>query len=127
MFLTQKKIRESTPLLALVAVTPPPSQHTLCPPAFSSLLQDFDDLFPDELPSGLPPLWDIQHHIDLVSNEVLPNRAHYRMSPEEHEELWRQFEELLLKGYARESLSMCAVTALLIRKKDRSWRMCIDR
>ncbi|XP_019056473.1 PREDICTED: uncharacterized protein LOC109115993 [Tarenaya hassleriana] len=95
-------------------------------PSISRLLEQFKDIFPDEIPAGLPPIRGIEHQIDLVPGAPLPNRPAYRMNPEETKELEKQIQELMSKGYIRESLSPCVVPVLLVPKKDGTWRMCVD-
>ncbi|WVZ97723.1 hypothetical protein U9M48_043237 [Paspalum notatum var. saurae] len=88
--------------------------------------QEYADVFPKDLPPGLPPLRGIEHQIDLIPGAQLPNRAPYRTNPDETKEIQRQVQALLDKGYIRESLSPCSVPVLLVPKKDGSWRMCVD-
>ncbi|KAL4363612.1 hypothetical protein GQ457_04G017480 [Hibiscus cannabinus] len=96
------------------------------PSSIVSLLQDYEDLFHEDTPSGLPPIRGIEHQIDFIPGATIPNRPAYRSNPEETKELQRQIQELVEKGYVRESLSPCAVPVLLVPKKDGSWRMCVD-
>ena len=77
-----------------------------------SQLQEFDDVFLEEVPSGLPPIRGIEHQIDFILGAVIPNCPAYRSNPEETKEL--------------QSMSPCAVSMLLVPKKDGTWRMCID-
>ena len=96
---------------------------TNLPPSLLSLLKDFEDVFPQDVPPGLPPLRGIEHRIDLVPGAPLPNRAPYRTNPEETKEIERQIQELLAVGHIRESLSPCAVPVILVPKHDNTLRL----
>ncbi|KAK1596210.1 hypothetical protein QYE76_018549 [Lolium multiflorum] len=72
---------------------------TNIPSSLLSLLKEFHDVFPDELPHGLPPLRGIEHRIDLIPGAPLPNRAAYRTNPEDTKEIQRQIQDLLAKGF----------------------------
>ncbi|XP_019059406.1 PREDICTED: uncharacterized protein LOC109117128 [Tarenaya hassleriana] len=88
--------------------------------------QEFNDVFPEEMPPGLPPIRGIEHQIDFIPGTPIPNRPAYRSNPKEFNELQKQIGELLNKGYIRESMSPCAVPVLLVPKKDGTWRLCVD-
>ena len=90
------------------------------------MLDEFVDIFPKELPQGLPPLRGIGHAVDLQPGVVLPNHPTYCMNLQEAKELKRQVDELVERGYVRESTSPCADPAILVSKKDGPWRICID-
>jgi hypothetical protein len=83
-----------------------------------SLMKEFDDVLSKDIPSGLPPLKGIEHQIDLVPRASIPNRPACRSNPEETKELQRQVDELMMKGYIRESMSPCVVLVLLVPKND---------
>jgi hypothetical protein len=68
------------------------------PPTVFNLLQEYADVFPTDLPPGLPPLRGIEHQIDLIPSTSLPNRAPYRTNPDETKEIQRQVQMLLDKG-----------------------------
>ena len=68
----------------------------------------------------------IEHQIDFIPGATILNRPAYRSNPKETKELQKQVEDLMEKGYVRESLSSFAVPVLLVPKKDGAWRMCID-
>ena len=95
------------------------------PSVVSSVLHEFEDVFAEDGPSGMPPFRGIEHQIDLYHGATIPNQPAYRTNHEKTKELQRQVEELMVKGHVRESLSPCVVLVLLVPEKDGSWRMCI--
>ena len=92
------------------------------PSVFQSLLQEFEDMFQDEIPL----IRGTEHKIDFFPRTVIPYKPAYRVNPTETKEIQRQVEELMEKGYVRESLSPCSIRDLLVPKKDETWCICMD-
>ncbi|GJZ94949.1 putative reverse transcriptase domain-containing protein [Tanacetum coccineum] len=89
------------------------------------IVQDFLEVFPEDLP-GLPPTRQVEFQIDLVPGAAPVARAPYRLAPSEMKELSEQLKELPDKGFIRPSSSPWGAPVLFVKKKDGSFRMCID-
>ncbi|GJY09257.1 putative reverse transcriptase domain-containing protein [Tanacetum coccineum] len=89
------------------------------------IIRDFPEVFPEELP-GLPPPRQVEFRIDLVSGVAPVARAPYRLALSEMRKLSIQLQELLEKGFIRLSSSPWGAPVLFVKKKDGSFRMCID-
>ncbi|GJW68714.1 putative reverse transcriptase domain-containing protein, partial [Tanacetum coccineum] len=89
------------------------------------VIRDFPEVFPKELP-GLPPPRQVEFHIDLIPGAAPVARAPYRLAPSEMKELSAQLQELSEKGFIRLSSSPWGAPVLFVKKKDESFRMCID-
>ena len=96
------------------------------PEQVQEILNDFTDIFPRDLPAGLPPQRDIDHRIDLVPGAEPPHRAPYRMSAKGLDELKQQLRDLTEKGYIQPSVSPFGAPVLFVPKKDGGMRMCVD-
>ena len=90
------------------------------------ILRKFPKVFPEKLPSVLPPSDRVQHAIDLVPDYKVPPRRLYRQTVDELNETKRQIEEYLAAGHVRPSTSPFGAPVLLVRKKDGTMRMCVD-
>ncbi|GJY99294.1 putative reverse transcriptase domain-containing protein [Tanacetum coccineum] len=87
--------------------------------------KDFPKVFPDDLP-GLPPPRQVEFKIELMPGDAPVARTPYRLAPSKMKELADQLQELLEKGIIRPSLSPWGASVLFVKKKDGSFRMCID-
>ncbi|GJW17440.1 putative reverse transcriptase domain-containing protein [Tanacetum coccineum] len=89
------------------------------------IVRDFPEVFPEDLP-GLPPARPVEFQIDLIPGAAPVARAPYRLAPSEMKELSEQLQELSDKGFIRPSSSPWGAPVLFVKKKDGSFRMCID-
>ncbi|GJR28493.1 putative reverse transcriptase domain-containing protein [Tanacetum coccineum] len=68
----------------------------------------------------------IKFQIDLVPGAAPVARAPYRLAPTEIQELSTLLQELSDRGFIRPSSSPWGAPILFVKKKDGSFRMCID-
>ncbi|GJV31152.1 putative reverse transcriptase domain-containing protein [Tanacetum coccineum] len=89
------------------------------------VVREFPKVFPENLP-GLPPVRQVEFQIDLIPGAAPVARAPYRLAPSEMQELSDQLQELADRGFIRPSTSPWGAPVLFVKKKDGSFRMCID-
>jgi hypothetical protein len=89
------------------------------------VVREFLDVFPDDLP-GMPPERVIEFKIELQPGTAPIAKTPYKMSPVELKELKIQLQGLLDKGYIRPSTSPWGCSALVVEKKEKELRLCVD-
>ncbi|GKB45279.1 putative reverse transcriptase domain-containing protein [Tanacetum coccineum] len=89
------------------------------------VVREFPEVFPEDLP-GLPPVRQVEFQIDLIPGTTPVARAPYRLAPSKMQELSNQLQELSDRGFIRPSTSPWGAPVLFVKKKDGSFRMCID-
>ncbi|GJY92545.1 putative reverse transcriptase domain-containing protein [Tanacetum coccineum] len=89
------------------------------------VVRDFPEMFLDDL-SRLLPLREIKFRIELIHGATPVAKPPYRLEPSELEELSGQLKKLQDKGFIRPSSPPWGAPVLFVKKKDGSFRMCID-
>ncbi|GJY40766.1 hypothetical protein Tco_0428036 [Tanacetum coccineum] len=93
-------------------------------PALASLLQEYDDVF--AIPTTLPPPRDFDHRIPFKDETVAVNIRPYRYPLIQKDAIEVIVKELLDTRVVRPSHIPFSSPIVMVKKKDGSWRMCID-
>ncbi|GBG79579.1 hypothetical protein CBR_g29726 [Chara braunii] len=119
----EERLEEQVFVVYVRPVTEAKEEVTSTDPTIAKLLEEFKDL--TESPTGVVPR-PIQHRIEIEPGSRTPKGAVYRMSPRELEELRKQLDKLLEKGWIKPSSSPFGAPVLFVPKKEGELRMCID-
>ena len=96
-------------------------------PEVRPIIEDeFPDVFPIHTSCGTPPDRGDAMKIETDPNADPPVRPVIRLSIAELDELRKQLDELLAKGFIKPSTSPYGAPVLFVKKKDGTLRMCVD-
>ncbi|KAJ1702741.1 hypothetical protein LUZ63_002520 [Rhynchospora breviuscula] len=123
--LVQERKRGNEVVIAqLFSVVNEPSGETSITPELCNVLEEYSELF--EEPKTLPPKRDIDHQILLSPDAKTVNLRPYRHSYYQKLEIEKIISELLENKFIQPSTSPFASPIILVKKKDNTWRLCVD-
>lgn len=94
------------------------------PDSVATILAGFAEVFVE--PKGLPPRRECDHAIPLKMGAEPPNQRPYRVPHQQKNAMEEIIKELLESEEIRPNLSPYSSPAVMVRKRDGSWRMCVD-
>jgi hypothetical protein len=110
--------------LQLITLEPQTTSQPSDSPHVAHLLEQFESLF--RAPTSLPPNRPVDHKIALPPNSTPVNVRPYRYPHFQKHEIELQIKDMLAQGLIQPSASAFSSPVLLVRKKDGSWRFCVD-
>ncbi|XP_010507136.1 PREDICTED: uncharacterized protein LOC104783713 [Camelina sativa] len=132
------KMKEKDVQLSMICVeqVPEESEVMLCSvemqtgkeeehPKFAELIEGFADIF--EEPTALPPFRaNHNHKIPLMEGSNPINQRPYRYALHQKNEIDKLVKDMLVGGSIQASNNPYASPVVLVKKKDGSWRLCVD-
>jgi hypothetical protein len=106
---------------------PAPDHHIFpphLPPCVTDMLHKFETIF--STPTSLPPHRTVDHRIHLAEGTKPINVRPYRYPHFQKSEMEKLIREMLEQGIIIPSHSPFSSPVLLVRKKDGTWRFCVD-
>lgn len=99
-------------------------QESKTPGVITKLLEKFPHVF--AIPTSLPPARNVDHEIYLHTDAKPFKLQPYRYPHYQKMEIENQVHEMLTSGIIKTSNSPFASPIILVKKKDNTWRFCVD-
>ncbi|KAL1224617.1 putative mitochondrial protein [Cardamine amara subsp. amara] len=94
-------------------------------PELEQMMVRYEDIFAE--PTSLPPFRNGHNHkIPLKEGSDPINQRPYRYAVYQKNEIDKMVEEMLKSGTIQNSSSPYASPVVLVKKKDGTWRLCVD-